>query len=144
MKGSNTCSRFLEITYQSCSYRLNEPKAAGGHVVPIRATSARAICDTFNAITVMLYHWPYNNCTFVSATVSHNDSDIGTIEVDAYVVHSACTSSRNTKYQQWRISGVDVVPTASNGNCSALVAPALSPGQALHDIYENRCSKISF
>ena len=30
------CSRFLEITYQSYSYQLNEPKAVGGHLLPVR------------------------------------------------------------------------------------------------------------
>ena len=59
-------SRFLEIKYKSCSYQLNEPKAAGGHVVPVRAIAnrinlfifAQAIYDAFNAnsmVTVMLY-----------------------------------------------------------------------------------------
>ena len=36
-------------------------------------------------VMVMLYRWPYNNYSFVSATVSHNYSDIGTIEVDMYI-----------------------------------------------------------
>ena len=87
-------------------------------------------------VTVMLYRRSYNNCTFVSATVSRNYSVIGTIEVDVY---SECTRGRNTNYQQRRINGFDVVPAASNGNCSALVTSDLSSGLALHDIYENRC-----
>ena len=59
MKQSDTCSRFLEITYQSCSYQLNDPNAAGSHVVPVAMSSrsnqiilfifARAIYDAFNA-----------------------------------------------------------------------------------------------
>ena len=152
MKRSDTCSRFLEITYESCSYQLNEPKAAGGHVPVISLIFARVIYDAFNAnsmVTVMLCCWPYNNCTFVSATVSHNYSDNGTIKVNMYILYintpgGGCTSGHNTNYQQRQINGFDVVPAASNVNCSALVASDLSSGQALHDIYENRCSEISF
>ena len=35
-KRSDTCSRFLEITYQSYSISANEPKAAGGNLVLVR------------------------------------------------------------------------------------------------------------
>ena len=52
------------------------------------------------------------NCTFVSATVSHNYSDIGTIT-------TACTSGRNINYQQRRINGFDV-QAASNEVATAI------------------------
>ena len=70
---------------------------------------ARPIYDAFNAIavvTVMLYRWPYNNCTFVSATVSHNCSDIGTIEADAYI---------NTRRAQ-----LDAIQTINSDEVTAL------------------------
>ena len=53
------CSRFPEITYQSCSYQLNEPKVTGGHVVPVRANQiilfifARSIYDLFDDNTMV-------------------------------------------------------------------------------------------
>ena len=96
MKRSDTCAAVfwkLEIIYQS-SFQLNEPNAA---------------YDTFNAIavvTVLLYRWPYNNCTFVSATVSHNYSDIGTIEVDVYI---------NTRHAR-----VDAIQTIKSDELTAL------------------------
>ena len=116
MKRSDTCSCFLEIWYQIFSHQLNEPKTAGGHVVRVPAANqiilfifARAIYDAFNYIsmvTVMLYRWPYNNCTFVPATVSNNN-DIGTIEVDAYI---------NTRRAQ-----VDAIQTINSDEIAALM-----------------------
>ena len=105
-KRSDTCSRFLENAYQSCSYQLNEPKA--NQIISF--IFARATYNAFNTgamVTVMLYRWPYDNCTFVSATVSHNYSDIGTIKVDAYI---------NTRRAQ-----VDAIQTINSDEWAALM-----------------------
>ena len=55
-------SSFLEITHQSCSYQLNEPKAAGGHVVPVNQiilflrgrSMTRSMLIQCSMVTVML------------------------------------------------------------------------------------------
>ena len=52
-----------------------------------------------------------------------------------------------TNYQQQRVDGFGVAGGKSNeadGKCISFVTSDLLPGQALHDIYENRCSKIVF
>ena len=76
--------------------------------------------------------------------MSHYYSDIGTIEVDAYInTRRAQVDATQTINSDELASGFDVGPATSNGNFSAIVASDSSSGQALHDIYENRCSKIS-
>ena len=108
---------------------------------------ARAIYDEFDAhfngngdavsLTVSSY-------TFFAATVSHNYSDIGTNEVDAYI---------NTRHAQ-----VDAIQTINSDELAALVW--FQPHQTAiavhswHQVYrrdtlstiftKKRCSKISF
>ena len=79
--------------------------------------------------------------------MSHNYSDIGRIEIDAYINNRCVYADAITSAIQRRINGFDVVRAASNeadGKCISFVTSDLSPGQAVHDIYENRCSKICF
>ena len=85
-------------------------------------TFVRAIYDEFNAY----FNGTGDNCTSVPA-LYHNYSDIGTIEVDAYINTRRAQVDAIQNYQQRRNSAFDVVPAASNGNYSALVASGSSP-----------------
>ena len=74
--------------------------------------------------------------------MSHNYSDIGTIENTRCTDADAITSDK-----QRRINGfVEVRGTLkeADGKCISFVTSDLSLGQDLHVIYESRCSKISF
>ena len=59
-------------------------------------------------VTVMLYRRPYNNCTLVLATVSHNCSDNGRIS------RRANTQRAHLEAIQTINSGFDVVCAASD------------------------------
>ena len=85
-------------------------------------TFERAIYDEFDAY----FNGNGDNCIFVPAFY-HNYSDIGTIEVDAYINTRRAQVDAIQNYQQRRNSAFDVVPVASNGNYSALVASVSSP-----------------
>ena len=101
---------------------------------------------------------PYNNYTFVTATMamSHCYSDIGTIEVDAYINTRRAQVDSIQTINARRNSGFDVSPAASNGNCNSregltlglertrrvrFVAVISCPRYLR---YSSRCSKISF
>ena len=93
---------FLEITHQRCCYQQNDANDVRGHNI-IQVLSgcisilyqiislpfcAGHFYDAFNAIAMVAANavsLTVCNCTSVSATVSRNNSDIGTIKIDAYI-----------------------------------------------------------
>ena len=105
MKRCNLRSCFLAKTHHRCCYQQNDPNDARGYISP-----AWAIYDAFNGIARVAANavsLTVCNCSFVSATVSHNYSDIGTIEVDARI---------NPRHAQ-----VDAIQTINTDELAALM-----------------------
>ena len=84
----------------------------------------RAIYDVFNLIAMA-------EANAESLTIY----DIGTIKIDAITAIHRGELTALTWSERHR---------SRNGKCIRFVTSDLLTGQALHDIYENRCSKISF
>ena len=58
------------------------------------------------------------NCTIISATVSHNYSDIGTIKIDAGINSRHAQADTITNNQQRQINGFERLRTKPTANAS--------------------------
>ena len=122
-KRSDTCSRFLEITYQTYLISAKRTKSHRRQSRPgpgliILLFFARAIYDEFDA-NAMVTDRIITTHSFRKLWLCFTIIVILAIWKSTHTSHSACTSGLNTNYQQWRNGGFGVTPAASKGNCNS-------------------------
>ena len=111
---------------------------------------ARMIYDMFNGIAMVVAHavsMTVCNCTFILATVSHNYSDIGTIEVDAYInARRAQVDAINYKLSTATLTALlwFVGHRTKPRRQVFVIRDFRFIAVTSSHIYKNRCSKIGF